>query len=224
MFESSVPAQNAAAGSSLGALLLAAREERGVPLEQAARDTRIRAQRLCEIESDDLSHFSHPSYARLFLVDYAKYLGISLQEIRPYLPDFGQCGAEGYQYLQEIPGPPTASRIARRLQPRRRLLPVFAGLFVIGVCTVVGIQVWMFMRNVDRIQLGQVAQVEKSGLQHENSQAVRAEVIQAVPVGEKQGPVTPDAVSSPGQPQANSGYVDDHEILFVGGAFERQVQ
>ena len=86
---------------SLGAQFAAAREKRGLSLEKASSETRIRVQRLREIERDDFSHFSHPSYARMFAIDYAKYLGIPISRVRRLLPDAGECGAEGYQYLRE---------------------------------------------------------------------------------------------------------------------------
>ena len=218
---------------TIGAILSAVREERGVPIEQAARDTRIRAQRLREIESDDFSHFSHPSYARLFLVDYAKYLGISLAEIRSLLPDPGECGTEGYQYLQEIPGEPTPSRVARRIQPRWRVLPFVAGVAILFVSLVGGFTLWKMKRDYDRLGLNKAAQNDKAEL-------LRSEttVIEAVPVVQAQvvevqaaadsteeaatpaeGEGAKPQVSAP-QPEATG----DQASLIVGGSVERRVQ
>ena len=59
---------------SLGAQFAAAREKRGLSIEKVSSETHIRVQRLREIERDDYSQFSHPSYARMYAIDYAKYL------------------------------------------------------------------------------------------------------------------------------------------------------
>jgi cytoskeletal protein RodZ len=84
---------------SIGALLTAEREKRGIPVERAAKETRMRPQRIRDMESDDLSHFTNPSYARMFLIAYAKYLGIPMQTIRDHLPDRGEPSSEGYNYI-----------------------------------------------------------------------------------------------------------------------------
>jgi cytoskeletal protein RodZ len=92
---------------SIGALLASEREKRGIPVERAAKETRMRPQRIRDMEADDLSHFTNPSYARMFLIAYAKYLGIPMQTIREHLPDRGEPGTEGYQYIhaatEELP-------------------------------------------------------------------------------------------------------------------------
>lgn len=146
---------------SLGAMLSAARQQRGWPLEQAAHETRIRVQVLREIEADDLSHFSHPSYARMFLTDYARYLGIEVAEIRSYLPEWGECGTEGYQYLQETVD---SVKGIRRLPAR----PRFRTLMVVGASLILvslgGFKVWKTMRDIERLNLSRVAQEDKSAL------------------------------------------------------------
>ncbi|HRJ71695.1 MAG TPA: helix-turn-helix domain-containing protein [Terrimicrobiaceae bacterium] len=148
-------------GTSLGALLAAARERRGLPLEQAAHDTRIRVQRLRDIESDDLSQFSHPSYARMFIVDYARYLGVSPGEIRDLLPESGACGTEGYQYLQETPV--DAKQFAvRRVRPRRSLVPAFAVLAAFLALGLGGLKVWKTMRDIDRLGLDRIAREDST--------------------------------------------------------------
>ena len=84
---------------SIGALLASEREKRGIPVEKAAKETRMRPQRIRDMEGDDLSHFTNPSYARMFIIAYAKYLGIPMKTIRDHLPDRGEPGTEGYQYI-----------------------------------------------------------------------------------------------------------------------------
>jgi len=206
MFEVSAALQS---GQPLGALLGAARAAQEIPLEKAARDTRIRVQRLKEIESDDLSHFTHPSYARLYLADYAKYLGIPFSEIRSQLPDAGQCGTEGYQYLQDIPEG-VAAHVARRLRPRRRLMPIFAATALIIFLGLGGIQLWITLRNINRLGDGQVANMEKiepaKTLLDPAEAAADKEALQSLP---------PQASSDQRASEADA-------VLFVGGAVDPQ--
>ncbi len=136
----------------------AAREARGLPLEKAAHETRIHIQRLRQIENDDHSHFTHPSYARMFLIDYARYLGVPVSDIRDMLPAPGAAGSEGYQYLQE-----SDERVVYRpIRParQRRLIPALIGAAVVVACLVGGFQLMVTMRKLDRIDLGKLTQPE----------------------------------------------------------------
>jgi len=163
MTRPSAPTPPAYNGKSLGGILSSRREERGIPLEAVARATRIRVQRLQDLENNDLSQFSHPSYARLFMQDYARYLGIPLADIRAFLPEAGSYGCEGYDYLKEIPAEPAVWRMARRIQPRRRLMPVLALLVISAFAVVGGFQVWRTMRNLDRIGSDSTVKVTQIG-------------------------------------------------------------
>ncbi|MFZ4683366.1 MAG: helix-turn-helix domain-containing protein [Terrimicrobiaceae bacterium] len=204
MFEVSAAVQS---DRPLGAMLGAARAAQSIPLEKAARDTRIRVQRLKEIESDDFSRFTHPSYARLYLADYAKYLGVPFSEIRSQLPEAGQCGTEGYQYLQDIPEG-VAAQVARRLRPRRRLMPVFAAAALLAVLALGAIQLWVTLRNINRLGNAQVARTEKvepvkTGLDPAEAAADK-EALETLP------------------PQASSNQNSNEAVLFVGGAVDQR--
>ena len=147
---------------SLGAQFAAAREKRGLSIEKVSRETHIGAQRLREIERDDYSQFSHPSYARMYAIDYAKYLGIPISRVRRLLPDAGECGAGGYQYLQEIPC--DYMRTTIRSFRRRRLLPrlVTAGLLVLFALG--GFKLWITLRDIERLGLDRMAREDKAAL------------------------------------------------------------
>ncbi len=123
---------------SLGALLAAEREKRGIPVEKAAKETRMRPQRIRDMEGDDLSHFTNPSYARMFIIAYAKYLGVSMQTISDHLPDRGELGTEGYQYIststENLPSlrHDIASKPARRT-PLVALIITMLAIVVLGL-------------------------------------------------------------------------------------------
>jgi cytoskeleton protein RodZ len=139
---------------TLGQRLAAARERKGLELEKAAHDTRMRPQRLRELEADDYSRCPHPSYARMFLKDYAKYLGIPLAEIKDQLPEAGESGAGGYTYIDELSDDSVPVPQMRRLRPRRRLMPVLvAGVSAILVA-VVGLNTLIWFRKLDSLNLG----------------------------------------------------------------------
>ena len=118
-------------------------------------DTHIRSQRLREIERDDLSRFAHPSYARMFAMDYAKYLGIPISRIRRLLPDAGECGTEGYQYLQEA----ACDYIRTNIRPFRRRKRVARRVMAVALLllfSVGSLKVWTTIRDIERLGLNRV--------------------------------------------------------------------
>jgi cytoskeletal protein RodZ len=130
-----------------------AREARGIPIEQAAHETRIRLKCLRELEADDLSHLS-PAYARMFIVDYAKYLGVPTASIKSHLPDVGDFGTEGYQYIQNTASPdPEVVRLPTVRRSKSRALFVVCAFLLASFG---GFKVWTIWRNLGRIQSSQV--------------------------------------------------------------------
>jgi len=85
---------------TIGAMLSAKREQLGIAIERAAKESRIRAQRLREIEEDDFSQLSNASYARMFVIAYAKYLGIPREDLDAFLPEQGVASSDDYQYIR----------------------------------------------------------------------------------------------------------------------------
>jgi cytoskeletal protein RodZ len=144
---------------SIGALLAAEREKRGIPVERAAKETRMRPQRIRDMESDDLSHFTNPSYARMFIIAYAKYLGIPMRTINEHLPDRGESATEGYQYIststEDLPS--LRHDIASKPAGRNNLLYVLAiGTLCVVLLSIAGIGYFLVV-NTPRI----IAQVDK---------------------------------------------------------------
>lgn len=66
---------------SLGQRLRAAREAKGVSLDEVERTTRIRAKFLDAFEQDDFSGLPSETQARGFLRNYAEYLGLEAGEL-----------------------------------------------------------------------------------------------------------------------------------------------
>ena len=148
---------------SLGAQFAAVRQKRGLTLEKVSSETHIRLQRLREIERDDLSRFAHPSYARMFAMDYAKYLGIPISRIRRLLPDAGECGTEGYQYLQEAACDYMRTNV-RPFRRRKRLARRMVAAALLLLLSVGGLKVWTTIRDIERLGLNRMALEDKAML------------------------------------------------------------
>ena len=141
---------------SLGAQFAAAREKRGLSIEKVSSETHIRVQRLREIERDDFSHFSHPSYARMYAIDYAKYLGIPISRFRRLLPDARRLRRGGL---------PISSGDRLRLyangrslvRRRRRLLPKLAAAALLVLFSFGGFKLWITFRDIERLGLNRMA-------------------------------------------------------------------
>jgi cytoskeleton protein RodZ len=134
----------------VGARLGGARIKAGISLEKAAKDTRIRVQRLREIEADDFSGFAHPTYSRLFLLDYAEYLGISPDEIRPLLPDRAGAAGGGFQYINALSREPVSPAVL--MQSRRpKLIRIFIALGLVLLLAAVGLVTYFAVVKIKRV-------------------------------------------------------------------------
>ena len=135
----------------IGARLAARRQKVGIPIEKAAKDTRIPVTRLRAIESDDFSSFSHPTYARLFLTDYANYLGVPLEDIREYLPGIKGLGSSDNNYLNVLLSKPGFLQ-GEQFKSIRRLLFAVGALLGVLLLVGAGIYSWRAWKKIERVQ------------------------------------------------------------------------
>jgi cytoskeleton protein RodZ len=135
----------------IGARLSARRQKLGIQLEKAAKDIRVSVSRLSQIEADDFSSFAHPTYARLFLVDYANYLRVPLEEIRDYLPGSKKLGTSDNRYLEVLLARQTFLHGDQFKSLRRLLFGVGAGLLVL-ILIGLGIYFWKTWKKFERVQ------------------------------------------------------------------------
>jgi len=143
----------------LGKKFQEARVARKLTLDEAARMTKIRPQRLAEIEADDFSQFPSLAYAKGFLLIYGKFLDV---DVTPYLDAFEDpesVTVDGYSYLQEHERakPVSAPVVRRRSRPvatggsnRVSPMPLIVGIVVL----VVGFLGMKFLLNVQRLAPG----------------------------------------------------------------------
>jgi cytoskeleton protein RodZ len=141
----------------LGKKFQEARLARNLTLDEAARMTKIRPQRLAEIETDDFSQFPSLAYAKGFLLIYGKFLDV---DVTPYLDAFEDSESvtvDGYSYLQENErAKPVAAPVVRRRPAatggsnRVSPMPLIVGVVVL----VVGFLGMKFFLNVQRLTPG----------------------------------------------------------------------
>ena len=141
----------------LGKKFQEARQARNLTLDEAARMTKIRPQRLAEIESEDFSQFPSLAYAKGFLLIYGKFLDV---DVTPYLDVFEDSESvtvDGYSYLQENERakPVSAPVVRRRAVPsgghnRVSPMPLIFGVLVL----VLGFLAMKFFLNVQRLAPG----------------------------------------------------------------------
>ena len=101
---------------TVGKQLQEARLAKNWTPELAARETKIKIERLHDLEADDYSHFSSPTYARGFVRTYARSLGLDeykiLRQLDNKLPDDDTSNIAtdgGVAYLPETSLPPRAA-------------------------------------------------------------------------------------------------------------------
>jgi cytoskeletal protein RodZ len=101
---------------TVGKQLQEARLARNWTPELAARETKIKVDRLRDLEADDYSHFASPTYARGFVRTYARSLGLDeyriLRQLDNKLPDDDAANMvteTGVAYLPETAMPPRAA-------------------------------------------------------------------------------------------------------------------
>jgi cytoskeletal protein RodZ len=101
---------------TVGKQLQEARLAKNWTPELAARETKIKVDRLRDLEGDDYSHFTSPTYARGFVRTYARALGLDeyriLRQLDNKLPDDDSANIvtdSGVSYLPETAMPPRAA-------------------------------------------------------------------------------------------------------------------
>jgi hypothetical protein len=116
----------------MGDVLRSARRRRRVSIEGAAEETRIRADFLMRMESDEFD-FLAPAYVRGFLRNYARFLGITVE---PLLSEFDRRYGIGRTDTGQI----AALERRTRSAPRQRRKPSsWAVAATLAACVLVGL-------------------------------------------------------------------------------------
>jgi cytoskeletal protein RodZ len=138
---------------TVGRRLQRARQAKSLSVDEVAAATKIRPERIVDLEGDDLSHFPSLVYARSFLVKYARYLGVDIQDDLEQIQVGSTVGLGEYHYLQAAP-PPKYLPEPRRREPSRPRLPV-ALLAILALVVLIGVPVIAFLAvNISRLNGG----------------------------------------------------------------------
>jgi len=175
---------------TVGKQLEEARLARNWTPEMASRETKIKVDRVKDLEADDYSHFNNATYARGFVRTYARALGLDeyqiLRQLDNKLPDDDSANivsAEGgVAYLPETAMPP---RVAHR---------DFTGLYVVlGLSGVVMLVIaFVLFRAYQVGELGKWAGEEPVASVTNNAPVIADEAPKkALPIDSNTPPPTP---------------------------------
>jgi len=113
----------------LGNLLREAREKKGITLEQAEVETRIRHRFLAALETGDYSTLPAPAYVRGFLKTYSTYLGLDSQQVLSLFTVVSDAN--------EPEGTPAVPLVNVSMEGERDLRPIIVGLAVVAALLLV---------------------------------------------------------------------------------------
>ncbi len=137
----------------VGSKLQRARLAKNLDIEEVAERTKIRPDRLIDLEADEYSHFPNLTYAKSFLAKYAKYLGVDISEYLETFQISRSISMGDYQYLNSISASYQANQAPwqQRIQPRGfRVPPVVVVMLVLIV--LVGVPVFSYLAlNIPRV-------------------------------------------------------------------------
>jgi len=138
---------------TVGRRLQKARQERKLTIDEVAAATKIRPERIVDLEADDLTHFPSLVYARSFLVKYARLLGLDIQDDLENFQVNRAVGFGEFKYLTAAP-PPKFKPEPRFNQPKKSLAPPLI-LAVIAVVILIGVPLIAFFAvNLSRLSPG----------------------------------------------------------------------
>ncbi len=98
---------------SVGRKLQQARLARKLEIEDVAEKTKIRPDRIIDLEADEYAHFPNLTYAKSFLAKYARFLGVDIQEeLEKFQISARPISMGDYQYLSSVAGPESRASTA----------------------------------------------------------------------------------------------------------------
>src|ERR1700740_3633440 len=148
---------------TVGRRLQKARQERKLTIDEVAAATKIRPERIVDLEADDLTHFPSLVYARSFLVKYARFLGLDIQDDLENFQVNRAVGFGEFKYLTAAP-PPKFKPEPRFNQPKKSLAPPLI-LAVIAVVILIGVPLIAFFAvNLSRLSPGEEEQNKTAGM------------------------------------------------------------
>src|SRR6202050_2086878 len=138
---------------SVGKKLQQARLSRKLEIEDVAERTKIRPDRIIDLEADEYSHFPNLTYAKSFLAKYARFLGLDIQEELDEFQISRAISMGDYQYLNSFSAQNYGQqpRWTQRIQPKGFRVPP-AVVIVLVLIVLVGVPVFSYLAlNIPRV-------------------------------------------------------------------------
>lgn len=156
----------------IGEKLREARENMGISLEEAAEDLKLRPKQIENIENGKMEAFIDIFYLKYFIRDYAKYLGLSFEDVvdefNEYLFDYtSKISVEDIKNAKKnMANTKEAKKIASpyTLEPPKKInIPIYV-IVVVAVIVLSTICYFIFRdTKEDEFREGQVAMNLKGG-------------------------------------------------------------
>jgi cytoskeletal protein RodZ len=138
---------------SVGSRLQRARLAHKLEIEEVAERTKIRPDRLIDLEADEYSNFPNLTYAKSFLAKYANFLGVDITHELENFQVSRSISMGDYQYLSSITAAYQAHRTPwhQRIQARGfRVPPLVVAVLVLIV--LVGVPLFSYLAlNLPRV-------------------------------------------------------------------------
>ena len=134
--------------TSAGKLLREARLKKNILIEDAARATKIRPNRIAELETDDYTHFANMAYAKGFLLIYAKYLEVNVSEFTKAMDVGSPVGVGDYEYLNQSRSFYELESSRKKNQPKKLNYKLLITILITILCTFWVIQ---FANKLERV-------------------------------------------------------------------------
>jgi cytoskeletal protein RodZ len=138
---------------SVGKKLQQARLSRKLEIEDVAERTKIRPDRIIDLEADEYSHFPNLTYAKSFLAKYARFLGLDIQEELDEFQISSAISMGDYQYLSSFSAQNYGQqpRWTQRIQPKGFRVPPVV-VIVLVLIVLVGVPVFSYLAlNIPRV-------------------------------------------------------------------------
>lgn len=134
---------------TVGRKLQRARIARGLKIEEVADATKIRPERIIDLEADEYGHFANLTYAKSFLAKYAKFLGVDIQEELDHFQVSSSISLRDYQYLAS-----SNSRSIRKINAKGFRVPPLVVVLLVLVL-LVGVPLFSYMAiNIPQLRDG----------------------------------------------------------------------
>ena len=195
---------------SVGTALRNARLQKKITIEEASRVTKIRPDRIKDLERDEYTRFPSLAYARSFLILYAKYLQIDVSRYQTM--DVGNpAGVGDYQYLQNEAGVDSLRFTRPDAAPPKpilfRALMIFLAAVAIGAISAYIVLLINRLPSVDDL-IKKHQKDDRSVLATPGPSGSPIRVLKAIPVPPKTGTAAgPGPAVSPAQAPSFSGTV-----------------